>query len=87
MGKADVLLRRLDHGLGAGDNKNMTLLQPELFAICALEGVMAVGEERDILWDIRGHLRTSGPEDPVAKAVTELRKGHDRSVRSAEWTK
>ena len=64
----------------------MTLLWPELFAIWALEGVTAVGEEHDILQDIRGYLQTSGPEDPVAKAVAELRKGHDRSVRSAEWT-
>ena len=87
MGKADALSRRSDHGSGTGDNEDMTLLRPDLFAIRALEGVTAVGEERDILRDIRGHLRTSGPEDPVAKAVAELRKGHDRSVRSAEWTK
>ena len=26
MGKADMLSRRSDHGLGAGDNENMTLL-------------------------------------------------------------
>src|SRR3979490_1402861 len=52
MGKADALSRRSDHGLGAGDNENMTLLRPELFAIRALEGVTAVGEERDILGDI-----------------------------------
>ena len=56
MGKADVLSRRSDHSSGVGDNENMTLLQPELFAIHTLEGVMAVGEERDILQDIRGHL-------------------------------
>ena len=56
MGKADTLLRRSDHGWGAGDNENMTLLRPELFTIQALEGVTAVGEERDILRDIRGHL-------------------------------
>src|SRR3979490_1927611 len=87
MGKADALSRKSDHSSGTGDNEDMTLLRPNLFTIRALEGVMAVGEERDILWDIRGHLRTSGPEDPVAKAVAELRKGHDRSVRSAEWTK
>ena len=80
MGKADTLSRRSDHSLGAGDNKNMTLLQPDLFANWALGGVMAVGEEHDILCDIQGHLQTSGPEDPVAKAVTELRKGHDCSV-------
>src|SRR3979490_3501658 len=86
MGKADALSRKSDHSSGTGDNEDMTLLRPNLFTIRALEGVMAVGEERDLLRRLRGHLRTSGPEDPVAKAVAELRKGHDRSVRSAEWT-
>ena len=52
MGKADALSRRSDHGSGMGDNKNMTLLWPDLFTIQALEGVTAVGEEHDILWDI-----------------------------------
>ena len=87
MGKADALSRRSDHGSSAGDNENMTLLRPELFTIQALEGVTAVGEERDILRDIRGHLQTSCPEDTVAKVVAELRKGHDCPVRSAKWTK
>ena len=45
MGKANTLSRRSDHGLGAGDNENMTLLFPELFAIWGLEGITAVGEE------------------------------------------
>jgi len=33
MGKPDILSRRLDHGKGASDNKDVVLLQPELFAI------------------------------------------------------
>ena len=52
MGKVDALSRRSDHGSGMGDNENMTLLQPDLFAIWALEGITVVGEEYDILWDI-----------------------------------
>ena len=52
MGKVDALSRRSDHGLGTGDNKNMTLIWYDLFAIQALEGVMAVREEHDILRDI-----------------------------------
>ena len=80
MGKADALLRRSDRGSGVGDNENMSLLRPDLFTIRALKGVTKVGEECDILRDIRGHLQTSGPEDPVAKAVMELRKGHDHLV-------
>ena len=52
MGKADALSRRSDHGSGAGDNDTMILLWPELFAIRALEGVTAIGEEQDLLQDI-----------------------------------
>jgi hypothetical protein len=37
MGKPDALSQRADHGDGSGDNKDITLLQLELFAICALK--------------------------------------------------
>jgi len=43
MGKLDVLSRRLDHGKGTSDNKDMVLLRPELLAIQALEGVQLEG--------------------------------------------
>jgi hypothetical protein len=39
MGKLDTLSRRADHGLGQGDNDNLTLLALELFCIHALAGV------------------------------------------------
>ena len=52
MGKPDALSRRVDHGTGSDDNSNITLLTPGLFAVCALEGLEVVGEERDILRDI-----------------------------------
>ena len=52
MGKPDVLLWRLDHGNGASDNEDVVLLQLELFAIRALEGVQLEGPERDILREI-----------------------------------
>ena len=39
MGKPDVLLQRPDYGNGASNNKDMVLLQLELFAIRALKGV------------------------------------------------
>ena len=38
---------------GAGDNDNLMLLPPELFAVRALEGLTAVGEEWDLLWELR----------------------------------
>ena len=85
MGKADALSRRSDHGLGAGDNQDITLLHPELFAIRALEGITAVGEEQDLLQDIQGWLKTTEPEDPMAKAIIKLCKGHVKSVWLDEW--
>ena len=53
MGKPDTLSQRSDHGSGTEDNQNLILLTPKLFAIRALEGLQAVGEERDILREIR----------------------------------
>jgi hypothetical protein len=86
MGKSDALSRRADHGTGAGDNANITLLTPGLFAIRALEGVEVVGEERDILRDVRIATRDGEPEEAIAKAVKELKATRSRTVHSAEWT-
>ena len=52
MGKPDVLSRRADHRTGVGNNDNIILLKPELFAICALEGVAVQGDEANILKEI-----------------------------------
>ncbi|KAG5720262.1 hypothetical protein E4T56_gene3291 [Termitomyces sp. T112] len=52
MSKPDALSRRADHGTGAGDNNNIVLLKPELFAIRALEGIVAQGDEANILRNI-----------------------------------
>ena len=49
MGKPDALSRRADHGTGSDDNSNITLLTLGLFAICALEGLEVIREERNIL--------------------------------------
>jgi hypothetical protein len=85
MGKPDALSRRADHGTGAGDNANITLLTPKFFAIRALEGLEVAGPELDILCDIRKGSKTP-EEEPVAKAAQELRKSSARSVRSEEWS-
>ena len=53
MGKSDALSRRSDHGSGMDNNWDLTLLTPSLFAIRALEGLQLVGEEKDILKEIR----------------------------------
>jgi hypothetical protein len=87
MGKPDALSRRSDHGTGASDNNNITLLTPEQFRVHALTGLDIVGEEKDILKEIRRSLRDDEQEEPVAKAARELRKTKGRSsVRSAEWS-
>ena len=50
MGKPDALLCWADHG--TGDNDNIVLLKPELFAIWALEGLVMQSEEVSVLADI-----------------------------------
>ena len=49
MSKPYVLSRQADHGSGAGNNDNIVLLKPELFAIYALEGMVDQGEEVSVL--------------------------------------
>jgi hypothetical protein len=89
MGKPDALSRRADHGTGGGDNADVTLLRPELFAARAIRtivGVSAEGEEREILRDIRQGNRAGAQEDTVAKAAQALRSAKGKSLRSAEWS-
>ena len=52
MGKTGTLSWKSDHASGAGDNDNLTLLSSELFAVRALEGLKAIGEEQDLLQDV-----------------------------------
>jgi transposase InsO family protein len=91
MGKPDALSRRADHGAGSDDNKDITLLSPDLFRINALTGVELTGEEQVIVSDIRDAMRQNGDrqlEDAVAKAARELKLDRNRSqVHSAEWRK
>jgi hypothetical protein len=49
MGKSDVLSRRVDHGDSLEDNRDLTLLTPNFFAVRALEGLELVGQDRDLL--------------------------------------
>jgi len=89
MGKSDALSRRADHGTGAGDNSNVTLLRPEFFAahvVRALSGLSLEGEERNILREIRKGNREGKQEDTVARSATELRRSKGKSVRASEWS-
>jgi len=53
MGKSDTLSRRADHGSSLDDNRDITLLTPNFFAVRATEGLEVIGEERDLLKLIR----------------------------------
>ncbi|GLB43872.1 putative retrotransposable element tf2 155 kda protein type 1-like [Lyophyllum shimeji] len=88
MGKPDALSRRADHGDGSADNADIVLLKPEFFAVRALQGLIAAGEEDKILQDIRQGNCEGAQEDVVAKAAAALKSARSgvRSVRSAEWS-
>jgi len=86
MGKTDALSRRSDHGTGLEDNDNMVLLTPNFFAVRALEGLEAAGEERGILKDIRKGTQDGEKEEPVARAARELQGSSARSMKSVEWS-
>ena len=86
MGKSDALSRRSDHGSGAGDNDNLVLLTPDLFAVRALEGLQVIGEEKDLLKEIRSETESGNKEEIVVKAIKELMKTPTKSVKSAEWS-
>jgi len=84
--KPDALSRRPDHGKRASDNKDVVLLQLELLAIRALEGVQMKGPEKDILREIRRGNQRGDQEEPVAKAARELRQAASKMVCSTEWS-
>jgi hypothetical protein len=87
MGKPDALSRRADHGLGQGDNDNLTLLAPELFWIHALAGARLQGDKHNILHEVRHSLKGGFQEESIAKVARELQKDKGRgTVKSAEWS-
>ena len=80
MGKPDALSRRADHGSGSEDNSNITLLTPGFFVVRALEGLEMVGEERDILKDVRKGTRDGDKEGAIANVVKELKAARGRAI-------
>ena len=72
MGKPDALSWRLDHGKETSDNEDVVLLQLELIAVRALEGLHLEGPERDMLREIHQGNQKGNQEEPVAKAAREL---------------
>jgi hypothetical protein len=86
MGKLDALSQCADHGDGSRDNKDITLLRPELFAICALEGLTVEGEEQDILRDVCCRNWAGAQGGAVASMAQALKKSTTgKSLQSAKW--
>ncbi|KAG5730780.1 hypothetical protein E4T56_gene3486 [Termitomyces sp. T112] len=88
MGKPDALSQRADHGMGEGDNSNIMLFHPELFAIQAMESLAIDGAEADILWYIQQGNRDSQWEELVAQAAQMLKFGHTIGIKAVctdEW--
>ena len=75
MSKPDTLLHWADYRTRAGDNDNIVLLRPELFAIQALEGLAIQGKEVSILADIWKGNQEGLHEDVVTKALATLKVG------------
>ena len=80
MGKCDALSRRPDHGSGSADNKNIVLLDADLFAIRVLEGLSVEGEEKEVLKEVREKVHGGLMEDSVAIMVKGLKDSKVRSV-------
>ena len=57
-----------------------------MFAARALEGLQVVGEEKDILKEIRHGMETEDQEEVVVKVVKELKKSPAKSVKSSKWS-
>ena len=79
MGKSDALSCRSDHR-SSTDNQNLTLLTPSLFAVRALEGLQLIGEERDILKEIKHRMQAEDQEEVIIMAVEELKKSLAKSI-------
>jgi hypothetical protein len=71
--ESDALSRRADHGDGSEDNRDLTLLTPNFFAVRALEGLEVVGQERDLLRLIRRETKGEELKDTVKQAVKALK--------------
>jgi hypothetical protein len=66
MGKSDALSRWPDHGSGSDDNSNIVLLDANLFTVRVLEVVVAEGEEREMVREIRVKVKEGLVEDSIA---------------------
>jgi hypothetical protein len=80
------MLCRPDHKEGVeNDNKEVTMLKPEFFVICALQQghLLIDGEEEGLLAKVR---RSKDMDEWVVKAVEELKRSPTKQLQSEEWS-
>ena len=54
------------------DNQNLTLLTLSLFTVRALEGLQLIGEERDILKEIKHRMQAEDQEEVICQRTPPL---------------
>ena len=86
MGKTDALSHWSNHRTGSEDNNNMVLLTLNFFAVQALEGLEAAGEEQGIPKDIRKGTWDGEKEELVVRTARELQGLSACSLKSVEWS-
>ncbi len=80
MGKSDALSRRADHGDSLKNNRDLTLLTPNFFAVHALGGVQVEGQERELLKLIQRETRNGELEDTVSMMAKALKSTSAKSI-------
>jgi len=70
----------------SNENRDLTLLTPNFFAVRALEGVQVEGQERELLKLIWRETRNGELEDVVSKAAKALKSTSAKLIRSSKWT-
>jgi hypothetical protein len=71
--------------MGMGENYDITLLTPRLFAVCTSEGLEFTRLELNILHNICKGVKKL-EEEPIAKAAKQLWKLSTHSLHSGEWS-
>ena len=86
MGKSDAFSQQADHGSCLDDNRDITLLTPNFFAVRALEGLELEGQEWELLKLIQKETRDGELDDAVSKAAKALKFTSTKSIRSSRWS-
>jgi len=66
MKKLDILSQKPDHSIKTSDNKDITLLHLEMFAVWALEGVKLEDIERNMFSNIYKGNCSGNQKKPIA---------------------